>query len=430
MIQFHRYGALLRKIAFPALAALFAVSSANATYPTAACDANTRACGVAVQTNNLAVDASVPFAKAGVGAGASQFETNPHYGPRALELLAQGKSPEQVMNMLLREDGNFEGQGPESRQVGIVSLDGRTFVHSGELVLDASWAGSRTGPGYTIQGNGLAGPEVLAAMESTFLKSQGSLAERLMRALAAGDAAGGQKTGRESAALLVRTADGWPIDIDLRVDHSSNPVADLRALFDMQFARQQIGQARRAAQQGRNEDAKALMIQAVAQASEWSRIWPQGARVAYQLGEDTLALQCLSVAFAQNSTWAGEELGHGRYPALGGNGAFHRWIAQAQRQDIVEESRKLASCDASLLQDRLETAAMLLEAGDPKKTISILSACSDNFLQNAGAQALFAEAYAMEGDRERALASCLAALKLNPADSRLLALRVRLEQRY
>jgi uncharacterized Ntn-hydrolase superfamily protein len=149
---------------------------------------------VAVQTNNLAVGASVPFAKAGIGAGASQFETNPRYGRRALELLAQGKSPEQVMNILLQEDGNFEGQGPEARQVGIVSLDGRAFVHSGKEVLEAAWAGSRTGPGYTIQGNGLAGAEVLTAMESTFLKSQGSLGERLMRALVAGDAAGGQKT--------------------------------------------------------------------------------------------------------------------------------------------------------------------------------------------------------------------------------------------
>ena len=106
----------------------FAANSANATYSTAACDAGTRAFGVAVQTNNLAIGASVPFAKAGIGAGAWQFKTHPHYGPRALELLAQGNSPEQVMNILLQEHGNFEGQGPEARQVGIVSLDGRAFV--------------------------------------------------------------------------------------------------------------------------------------------------------------------------------------------------------------------------------------------------------------------------------------------------------------
>jgi uncharacterized Ntn-hydrolase superfamily protein len=429
MMPFHRYRSLPCKLALPLLAALSAANSANATYSIAACDAKTRACGVAVQTNNLAVGASVPFAKAGVGAGASQFETNPHYGPRALELLAQGKSPEQVLRILLQEDDNFEGQGPEARQVGIVSFDGRAFVHSGEEVMEATWAGSRIGPGYTIQGNGLAGPEVLAAMESAFLKSQGSLGERLMRALVAGEAAGGQKTGKESAALLVRTEDGWPIDIDLRVDHSANPVADLQALFNMQSARQQMGHARRAAQQGHNEDAKAAMIQAVAQASEWSRIWLQGARVAYQLGEDALAVQYLSDAFSQNSAWIAEELRHGRYPALGGNPVFHRWISQVQQEHLVEESRALAGCDVSSVEERVQTAAMLLEAGKPKEAISVLSACPEKLLEDGDAQALFAEAYANNNDRKKALAFCLAALKFKPTDPRLLALRMSLEQR-
>jgi uncharacterized Ntn-hydrolase superfamily protein len=196
-------------------------------------------------------------------------------------------------------------------------LTGVRLFHSGEEVLEATWAGSRTGPAYTIQGNGLAGPEVLTAMESAFLKSQGSLGEHLMRA------AGGQKTGRESAALLVRTEGGWPIDIDLRVDHSANPAVELQALFSMQSARQ-LGHATRAVQQGRNDDATALMIQAVAHASEWSRIWLQGARVAYQLGEDALAVQYLGVAFAHNPAWIAEELGRARYPALGDNPAFHR----------------------------------------------------------------------------------------------------------
>src|SRR5260370_42259652 len=101
-----------------------------------------------------------------------------------------------------------------------------------------------------------------------------------------------------------------------------------------------MGRGRRAKQRGRNEDGKALMIQAVAQASEWSRIWLQGARVAYQLGEDQLAVQYLSVAFAQNPAWIEEELGHGPYPPLGGNPAFHRWSSQPQQEHLVQESRK------------------------------------------------------------------------------------------
>src|SRR5580698_8505931 len=93
---------------------------ASATYSIVACDAKTRECGVAVQTNNLAVGASVPYAQAGVGAVASQFETNPNYGPRGLELMARGMSPAEVMKKILAEDGNFDGEGIETRQVGIV----------------------------------------------------------------------------------------------------------------------------------------------------------------------------------------------------------------------------------------------------------------------------------------------------------------------
>src|SRR5580704_2252593 len=193
------------------LAMLFTgAESARATYSIAACDAKTRECGVAVQTNNLAVGASVPYAQAGVGAVASQFETNPHYGPRGLALLAQGMSPAEVMKKILVEDGNFDGQGIAARQVGIVSIDGRTATYTGDEAAGAEWAGARSGAGYGIQGNGLAGPQVVEEMEQTFLKSEGSLAERLMAALVAGDLAGGQRTGRESAALLVRTPDGWP----------------------------------------------------------------------------------------------------------------------------------------------------------------------------------------------------------------------------
>jgi uncharacterized Ntn-hydrolase superfamily protein len=104
---------------------LAVAESARATYSIVACDAKTRECGVAVQTNNLAVGASVPYAQAGVGAVASQFETNPHYGPRGLALLAQGIGPADAMKKILEEDGNFDGEGIESRQVGIVSVDGQ-----------------------------------------------------------------------------------------------------------------------------------------------------------------------------------------------------------------------------------------------------------------------------------------------------------------
>jgi Family of unknown function (DUF1028) len=123
---------------------LVAASTAQATYSVAACDAKTRECSVAVQTNNLAVGASVPYAQAGVGALVSQFETNPHYGPRGFALLAQGISPEDTLNQLLAEEGNFDGEGPEARQIALVSVDGRTAAHTGEEAQRSEWAGVRS----------------------------------------------------------------------------------------------------------------------------------------------------------------------------------------------------------------------------------------------------------------------------------------------
>ena len=267
------------------LMVLAAAERARATYSIVACDAKTRECGVAVQTNNLAVGASVPYAQAGVGAVASQFETNPHYGPRGLALLAQGIGPADALKKILEEDGHFDGEGIESRQVGIVSVDGRGANYTGEEAARADWAGARSGLGYSIQGNGLVGPNVIEAMERAFLKTEGTLADRLMAALVAGDLAGGQKTGRESAALLVKTLDGFPMDIDLRVDDSNDPVGGLRKLFDMQSARQQVIQASLAARAGHLDQARALLIGAIARGHDWTRVWIRAARVAENIEE-------------------------------------------------------------------------------------------------------------------------------------------------
>jgi hypothetical protein len=204
-----------------------------------------------------------------------------------------------------------------------VSLNGKTAVRTGAEAQRADWAGARSGLGYSVQGNGLVGANVIAAMEVAFLKTPGTLGERLLAALSAGDAAGGQKTGRESAALLVKTQDGWPNDIDLRVDDSADPVGGLRTLFGMQSARQQLVQARRAARGGDLQGARALIIQAVAGALTWPRIWLQAAEVAMDIEEPELALQYLNVAFSRNAAWAEAEIGDGIYCALGRDPLLH-----------------------------------------------------------------------------------------------------------
>ena len=408
---------------------LFFARSAEGTYSIIACDAKTKECGVAVQTNNLAVGASVPYAQAGVGALVSQFETNPHYGARGLELLAHGLSPEDALKQLLAEDGNFEGQGPKARQVALVSIDGRTGEHTGEEALAVKWAGARFGPGYSIQGNGLAGPQVAKAMEQAFLTTQGALAERLMAALSGGDWAGGQSTGRESAALLVRTPDGWPLDIDLRVDHSADPVGDLRKLLDLQMARQQVLDARRAAKQGRPTDAKALLIRAVARGAAWPRVWLQAAEVAADTEESELALQYLAVAFAQNPAWIKVEIGDGKFSDLGREPLFRQWVSSAQRQQVMADYQ--AAQRSTLTPEKsIETARKLLEVGLPAEATATLTPLVKDQPENAAAHSLLAEAYASQNDFVQADKECQIALHLRPEDYRLRAQSQRLRKEH
>jgi uncharacterized Ntn-hydrolase superfamily protein len=373
-----------------------------------------------VQTNNLAVGASVPYAQAGVGAIAVQFETNPMYGPRGLALLQQGKSPDEVMKQLLVNDGNFDGQGTEARQVGIVAADGRTSVFTGQEAADSKWAGSRTGKGYSIQGNGLAGPEVVVAMENAFLNTKGALPERLMAALTAGDRAGGQSTGRESAALLVRTSAGFPIDVDLRVDHSADPVGDLQMLLDIQMSRQTIVQASIAANKGQTDKARSLLITGVARAPMWARTWIQAARVADTLGDSDLAIQYLNVAFKMNATWADSEIGDGNYAQLGADPSFHQWVTSDEQQSALSDYGHIRDeGPAATAEDKLRIAERLLEIGNSKEALVSVADVRDNSATNGEVSLLKAGAYAALGQMSKAADECKSGLAGGPQNVKL-----------
>jgi uncharacterized Ntn-hydrolase superfamily protein len=381
-----------------------------------------------VQTNNLAVGASVPYAQAGVGAVVSQFETNPHYGPRGLALLAQGVSPEGALEKLLAEDGNFDGEGPEARQVALVSIDGRTAAYTGDEARRAVWAGVRSGPSFTIQGNGLVSVAVVDAMEQAFRGAQGTLAERLMASLVAGDLAGGQRTGRESAALLVRTPDGWPIDIDLRVDHSNNPVADLKTLADMLLARQQVIQANILARKGQLEPARSLLIAAVGRASNWPRIWIRAARVAEAIGDPLLAVQYLTVAFSQNPLWMQMEIGNGNYAELGASSQFQKWVSPEQRQNAIAEYNHWSQAKEHSAESRMQMSRTWLEIGRSDDALVILN--KESQPADASVDFLFLRsiAYEAKGDYTAAIKQCQAASAKGPDQPRIRRRIERLEQ--
>jgi len=201
------------------------------TFSIVARDTRAQQLGVAVASKFLAVGAVVPWLQAEVGAIATQALANTRYGPDGLALLREGAGAREALDALLAGD-----PGRDDRQAGIVDARGRGATHTGESCM--AWAGGRTGLGYAAQGNILTGPGVVDAMAESFESSSGALADRLLQALAAGDAAGGDRRGRQSAAISVVQPEGGyggndDSLVDLRVDDHRDPVGELRRLYEI-----------------------------------------------------------------------------------------------------------------------------------------------------------------------------------------------------
>ena len=203
----------------------------KSTFSIVAVDAAAGEVGCAVQSKYFSVGSVVPWAKAGVGAVATQAAGVAAYGPRVLALLEDGLAPDSALDRALAAD-----EGRETRQLGVVSADGRAASHTGAECL--AWAGHRVGDGYAVQGNILAGEAVVVGMERAFLETPGTLAERLVSALEAGQVAGGDSRGQQSAAIVVERAgaaaesrEGIDRVCELRVEDHSEPIKELRRLL-------------------------------------------------------------------------------------------------------------------------------------------------------------------------------------------------------
>ncbi len=201
------------------------------TFSIVACDLDEKAWGVAVASKFPAVGAIVPWSQANVGAIATQSYANTSFGPRGLDMMKSGLSAETTLAKLLEDD-----EDRELRQVGLVDTAGQAVTFTGYKCFD--WAGGLTGAGYAIQGNILSGKQVINAMQVAFVEKQGNLPARLYSALIAGDRAGGDKRGRQSASIYVVKPEGgyggfidrW---IDYRVDDHEDPVLKLGELLKL-----------------------------------------------------------------------------------------------------------------------------------------------------------------------------------------------------
>jgi uncharacterized Ntn-hydrolase superfamily protein len=244
------------------------------TFSIVAADPEAGELGVAVASRFFSVGSVVPWARAGVGAAATQASANTSWGARGFELLERGVGPAEVIAILSRGD-----EGRDGRQFGIVRPDGGSATYTGSGC--TAWAGGRSGPGYAVQGNILAGEAVVAAMEKRFLETQGQpLAQRLFAALEAGDAAGGDSRGRQSAALLVvRDKGGFngfgDRAIDVRVDDHPDPIRELGRLARMGLVSDRWNQGWTAFRQKRNADALRFQRETARLAEELPDMLPE-----------------------------------------------------------------------------------------------------------------------------------------------------------
>ncbi len=294
------------------------------TFSIAARDSATGELGVAVASRFFAVGTVVPWAKAEVGAVATQSFANTTFGWRGLELLEKGMSPADAVKNLLAADDN-----PTRRQIGMVDANGESETYTGADCIP--WAGGRKGSNYAIQGNILAGESVVTEMEKTFLATKGTLADRLYAALAAGDRMGGDARGRQSAALLVVKKNGGyggytDRAIDIRVDDNPNPFKELGRLLAYAQMNSAWNEAWTLFTQKKSAEALPHMERA-------ARLAPKNPEVLYDLavirlaaGKETEALDALSGAVKGNAKLKKQARGDSDLSPLRGNPRFEKLV--------------------------------------------------------------------------------------------------------
>jgi uncharacterized Ntn-hydrolase superfamily protein len=253
---------------------------------------------MAVQSKALATGSRTITVKGGVAAIAHQSQSNPMYGTLGLELLTHGMSPQQALDLMLRSD-----QGRDTRQVAIIDATGRTAAWTGTAALD--WKGHQCGRDFCAQGNILTGAEVVDAIGRFFESSSGPLAERMLGALDAAQAAGGDARGTQAAALVVTKPLAGPAGfgdrvIDLRVDDDSAPLVALRRLLNMFRSRQFVGEANTRLAEGNLTAAGQAAQMARDKAPDFDEAWVVWAATELRLGRKPAALDALRRAVELN----------------------------------------------------------------------------------------------------------------------------------
>ena len=272
------------------------------TFSIVAKDEQTGQLGVAVQTHWFAVGAICPWVEAGVGAVATQSMVEVSYGPKSLELLRAGKTAQEALDALIAED---KDQG--LRQVAVVDALGRIAVHTGDRCIQA--AGHTSGKGYSVQANMMKNDSVWPAMENAYLAAKGDLASRMLAALYAAQAAGGDIRGKQSAAMLVaggeKSDEPWRhVLVNLRVDDYSEPLKELERLLNINKAFELMNEGDALLAKNLSEEAKEKYSLAAAMAPEIEEMPFWQAVTLADTGKIEEALPIFKKVFRKNKDWA------------------------------------------------------------------------------------------------------------------------------
>ena len=299
------------------------------TFSIVARDSVTGELGVAVASRFFSVGSVVPWAKAGIGAVATQAYANTTFGPRGLDLMDLGATPQEAIDVLIHSDDR-----PARRQVGMVDAAGNSATYTGADCL--VWAGGRHGANYAVQGNILAGEAVVAGMEKAFLKTQGTLADRLYAALLAAEANGGDARGKESAAILVvkeGAGYGGYTDraIDIRVDDSPEPFKEIGRLLTIAQMNYSWNEAWTLFTEKKYAEALPHMEHAAKLAPDNGEVFYDLAVIRLAAGERAQAMQALKDAIKFNPKLAKSAVTDDDLAAFRGDPEFEKLVGSSEK---------------------------------------------------------------------------------------------------
>ena len=372
------------------LPSLLTKKNINSTFSILAYDEDAKEWGIAVATDNIYVGNSTIYIQPELGAFSVIAETEPRYGLEGFEKLKAGKSIEQAIIEVKDND-----DGANYRQISGIDTKGNVFAFTGKSL--KYWNGKASeilGKNHVIIGNQLA-ENVLTEMSQTFEDSEGTLAERLLKSLVAGQKAGGQISGKQSAAVVVKgTNNEWYNQIDLRVDNSKNPIEELQTLMDYHYGRIRLNQALYAHREGNSERAKQKLKEAESMLNGWTGMYSRIAGANVAMGNEDSAVNWIKKGLVENPNWSVN------IPA------FYFLRDNPEMKSIIKP-------DSFGIKDWESAMGMLSNLGRELEVIELAKGLIDKKIESSYLNFLLGRSYFYEKEQNKAVEYLEKALKLD-----------------